>query len=177
MAWKGLKAEGYPEVAMNYFDAASSTEELVVLAWLLEEATRKFYRKLVETLQNQNIIRLFEDLAKGEEKHKFMLENLYVEFAGGSSDAGIKGHSLAQLKEDELMEGGVQLGEALEWVHGREEKDILEFAIALEATAYDRYLTMRRLIESEKSKRVFDTLAEAEKQHLERLTEAFERTL
>ena len=177
MAWMGLKAEGYPEVAMNYFEAASSTEELIVLAWLLEEATQKFYRELVGTLRNEDTIRLFDDLAKGEEKHKSMLEDLYGEFAGRSSAAGIQEHTLLAREKADLMEGGVKLGEASDWVRGREEKDILEFTVTLEANAYDRYLTMTRVIESEMSKRVFDSLSKAEKQHLERLTEAFEQTL
>ncbi|MGA7878589.1 MAG: ferritin family protein, partial [Desulfoferrobacter sp.] len=60
------------------------------------------------------------------------------------------------------------------WASAKAEKDIVELAMALEANAYDRYLIMRRMFEKEDSKRVFDFLSEAEKQHLERLTEAFE---
>ncbi|MDY0039804.1 MAG: ferritin family protein [Desulforhabdus sp.] len=176
-AWNGLKAEGYPEVAMNYFGAAASTEELVVLAWLLEEATRKLYRNISEALRDQSLILLFHDLAQGEEQHKSVLEGLYMEFAAGTAAAGIEGHRLSQSKGGDLTEGGVRLDEALQWLRGRKERDILEFAVSLEANAYDRYLTMWRLIENERSKRVFESLFRAEKQHLERLIEAFEGTL
>jgi len=171
MAWKGLKAEGFPEVAMNYFGSASSTEELIIMAWHLEEGTRKFYTKLLPLFANQEILRLFEDLGKAEQKHKSMLEGLYGEIAGKQFEID---YSFGQSEVDQLMEGGVKIQEALDWASAKAEKDIVEFAMALEANAYDRYLTMRRMFDSEDSKRVFNSLSEAEKQHLERLTEAFE---
>ena len=42
-AWKGLVAEGAPESGMAYFSPATKPEELIALAWLLEDGSRNFY--------------------------------------------------------------------------------------------------------------------------------------
>jgi rubrerythrin len=172
-AWQGLKAEGFPEIALEYFASDSSTEELIVLAWLLEEGAREFYRAIIERTESQTIGSLFDELAKGEEKHKAILEDLHAEFVG--KDADLKAHDLSQETDHALMEGGVSVNEALDWAQGKDERNILEFSIALEANAYDRYLAMKRSVEPKRSKEVFDKLAAAEKLHLESIAEAFER--
>lgn len=171
MAWNGLKAEGFPEVAMNYFGSVSSTADLIILAWHLEEGTRKFYMKLLPMLTRQNISRLFENLANAEQMHESMLEGLYREIAAKPLKTD---YGFGESETDQLMEGGVKIQEALDWAGTRAMKEIVELAMVLEANAYDRYLTMRRMFDSEDSKRVFNSLSEAEKQHLESLTEAFE---
>jgi hypothetical protein len=42
-AWKGLVARGAPESGMAYFSPATKPEELIALAWLLGDGSRKFY--------------------------------------------------------------------------------------------------------------------------------------
>jgi rubrerythrin len=75
------------------------------------------------------------------------------------------------------MEGGMSVSEALAWVKGKDSASIFELAIALETSALDLYIKMRRKMNDNKSRQVSDQLAEAEKKHLELLTDLFERKL
>ena len=52
-AWEGLTAEGPPEFGMAYFDGSEKPEELVALAWILEDGSRKFYSALLSLFDDQ----------------------------------------------------------------------------------------------------------------------------
>ena len=43
-AWKGLVAEGIPEAGMAYFSPATRPEEMIALAWLLEDGSLQILR-------------------------------------------------------------------------------------------------------------------------------------
>ena len=42
------------------------------------------------------------------------------------------------------MEGGVEVGKALEWTQGKGPEEIVEFALSLEVQSYDVYLKMEQ---------------------------------
>ena len=75
------------------------------------------------------------------------------------------------------MEGGLRLSKALEWARGEKLNGILELSVSLEANSHDLYIKMEREVEDKKGKNVFKTLAEMEKEHLNRLSSLFERNL
>ena len=77
-AWHGLVAEGEPESGMPYFTAAASPEELIALAWLLEEGSRKFYSSVSSLLGDNERGKIFLDLTAAEEHHKEALLHLYT---------------------------------------------------------------------------------------------------
>ena len=45
-AWEGLTAEGPPEFGMAYFDGSEKPEELLALAWILEDGSNKLSKAL-----------------------------------------------------------------------------------------------------------------------------------
>ncbi len=47
-AWQGMVAHGIPEAGMAYFSPAANAEELVGLAWSLEEGSKIFYQGVAE---------------------------------------------------------------------------------------------------------------------------------
>ena len=47
-AWKGMVAHGPPEAGMAFFTAAADAEEIVGLAWALEEGSKLFYQGVAE---------------------------------------------------------------------------------------------------------------------------------
>jgi rubrerythrin len=73
------------------------------------------------------------------------------------------------------MEGGVRVIEALEWVKGREIKEILDLCISLEANAYDLHLRMKARLEDPRGKELFTALSQEEKDHLDRLSSLLEQ--
>jgi rubrerythrin len=69
------------------------------------------------------------------------------------------------------------ISEALEWLKGKTLKDVLELCMSLETNSYDLYLKMERKVESNRTKQVFKTLSEEEKNHLDRLISMFEKIM
>jgi rubrerythrin len=173
-AWQGLVAEGFPEAGTPWFSPARTAGELTVLAWALEEATGLFYSKTAEALTGRGPSWLFRELAVAEEHHKEMLSAFYRYAAGAAGEVDFAA-LLGTSPRERIMEGGMALDEALAWSEGKAPRQILELCISLEAGAYDRYLFMPERVTSEDSRRLFRTLADEEKRHLEKLTVEFEK--
>ena len=169
-AWKGLIAEGTPESGIAYFSPATKPEEMVALAWYLENGSRRFYAELARTLMEANMADLYSQLASAEERHQATLLDLYKEFSEATPDAGFPKSVISAKDEDDVMEGGMRVSEALQWVKGKGVTEILELSLALETNAYDLYLTMEQRLKDQPSSRVFRVLSGEEKQHLERLS-------
>jgi rubrerythrin len=176
-SWKGLVAEGAPQSGMAYFSPATKLEELIALAWFLEDGSRKFYSELVSTLMDQEAKDLYHQLAKAEEHHQVSLLKLYEEFSGKVSDPGFPRSVIPPGKEGDVMEGGMLVGEALQWAKGKRTTDILELSLSLETNAYDLYLKMEYQMKDQRSAQVFNLLSGEEKQHLERLSTLLEQRI
>ena len=175
-AWKGLVAKGVPEAGMAYFDPGKSPEELTALAWLLEEASRKFYVEMSGKKGDTEAAALFRDLSADEERHKNSVFELYQAISGQKS-----GTARPQLPESaepgvEYLEGGMLLRQALEWARERGMRDVLDLSISLEANAADLYIKMERKMQDREAKKVFQTLSNQERSHLKRLSALLEKT-
>jgi sulfur-carrier protein adenylyltransferase/sulfurtransferase len=174
--WKGMPARGFPEVSIAFFPPDQTFEETIGVAWHLEEGTRRFYAEVSVMLADHKPGDLFRDLTAAEEKHKALLSSLYHELLEKEFQPAGFVSSMPLVGElDSTMEGGIHLSEALAWLPGKAAKDVLEFSLALETNAYDRYLTLAHNLEDEPSRRVLRALSREEKKHLERLTEVFEQ--
>jgi rubrerythrin len=176
-AWKGLVAEGAPESGMAYFSPATKPEELIALAWLLEEGSRKFYSELASGMKDQEAKNLFKDLFAAEERHQASLLKLYKELSGLTSTSGFPGSVISLEKEGDVMEGGLRLSEVLPWAKGKSVIEILELSVSSETNAYDLYVKMERQMKDQRSAQVFHVLSGEEKQHLERLSSLLERKI
>jgi rubrerythrin len=78
-------------------------------------------------------------------------------------------------KEGAVMEGGIRVSEALQWVKGKSVTDILELSLSAETNSYDLYVKMERQTKDQRSAQVFHLLSGEEKRHLERLSALFEK--
>jgi len=176
-AWEGFVAEGIPEAGMAYFSPATRPEEMIALAWLLEDGSLKFYESLAEMMEEQEAKGLFQSLKRSEEKHKTALWKMYEELLGRPPTSEFPDTMISGEAAGDVMEGGMLISEALKWSKGKTLKEILELSISLETNSYDLYLKMERKVESRSSKQVFETLFEEEKKHLEQLTSLFSRSV
>jgi sulfur-carrier protein adenylyltransferase/sulfurtransferase len=176
-AWQGLVAEGIPEAGMAYFSPATRPEEMIALAWFLEDGSRKFYESLAKMIEDQEAKGLFQNLKRSEENHKTTLWKMYEEISGKTPTPEFPDTVISKEAMGDVMEGGMLVSEALRWVEGKQLKDILELSISLESNSYDLYLKMERKVEGRNAKHVFETLSEEEKNHLERLTSLFVKKL
>ena len=176
MAWEGTLAEGFPGLIMAFFAPARSPEAYAALAWFLEDGMRKFYENLAGMLSETDAVNLFSQLALVEEHHKSELTKLYHWLSGEKANAGFPYGIVSEQSQDELLEGGISLKEALSWAIGKQTKEILELSIALETSAYDRYLAMKHNVEDIRSQQLFELLSQEEKRHLGRMTELLAKT-
>ena len=176
-AWKGLKAEGAPESGMLYFSTATRPEELINLAWLLEDGSHKFYSEMAQTSEDREAKDLFEWLAAAEKRHKASLVELHNEFSGVVSDQGFPRSVISPESENDVMEGGMRVSDALKWAKGKKMTDILELSLSLETNSYDLYLKMERQMEDQRSEKIFRLLSTEEKEHLKRLSSFLEKRI
>jgi rubrerythrin len=176
-AWKGLAAVGAPESGMAYFPPAASPEELIGLAWSLEDGSHKFYSELAATLTDKEAQDLYHQLAAAEEHHQDSLQKLYRELSVKAPDPGFPGSVIPPGKVGNVMEGGMLVDEALRWTEGRNVADILDLSLSLETNSYDLYLKMERQTKDQRSAQVFNVLSREEKQHLERLSSLLEKRI
>ncbi len=173
-AWKGLRAVGPPEAGMAYFDPAKKPEELIALAWLLEEGSSDFYREM-SGLKAPGTMSLFRELSADEEKHKSSLFKIYEKISLKEPDPGFPRSLVTLDPGSDYLEGGIVVKQALEWARGKDLKEILDFSLALEVNAIDLYIKMERRVAGKEAKEVFQILSNQEKNHLQRLTAAREK--
>jgi len=174
-AWEGLVAEGEPELGMAYFSPATKPEELIALAWYLEDGSHKFYAEMASVIEEREAKDLFKGLSTAEAGHKATLFKLYKEFPGVTSDEEFPRSVLSPEGEGDVMEGGIRLTDALKWAKGKKVEEILELSISSETNAYDLYIKMERQMKDQRSAQVFQILSKEEKQHLETLTSVLEK--
>jgi len=176
-AWKGLVAEKTPESGIAYFSPATKPEEMVALAWFLENGSRRFYAELGHSMSEPDISDLYLELASAEERHEATLLDLYREFVGAPPNDGFPKSIISVEHEDDVMEGGMRVSEALRWAKARSAAEVLELSLAVETNSYDLYLNMELRLKDQPSSRIFRVLSEEEKQHLERLSARFEEKM
>jgi rubrerythrin len=176
-AWSGGVAEGYPEAGMNWFATDLDAGEVVALAWLLEDGTRLFFQEMAAERDGDEASLLFLHLAAAEQHHGKALLKLYRELTGKEPGADFPSGIVHAPTEEKIMEGGMHLSEALSWARERDTGEILELAMSLEISAYDRFIYLRERFSNENVRTIFNLLAAEEKAHLESLTKLFEQHL
>ena len=143
-AWKGLVAEGIPEAGMAYFSPATRPEEMIALAWLLEDGSLKFYESLTKMMEDRETKGIFQNLKRSEENHKTTLWKMYEEISRKTPTHEFPDTVISKEPRGDVMEGGMLVSEALKWSEGKTSKEILELSISLETNSYDLYLKMER---------------------------------
>jgi len=171
-AWNGLVAGGAYGAGLAYFSRASRPEELISLSFALEEGNRLFYERISQELKGEEAASIFLSMSQAEERHKETLRELHARVSGkGGTPVNQEG-----MEAGEFLEGGAALGETLAWAKGKTLEEILELAIAMEASALDRYVQMGRAVADERSREVFQSLSREEQKHLERMTSLLDRS-
>ena len=171
-AWKGMVAHGLPEAGMAYFSPAANREEIVGLAWALEEGSKFFYQGVSEHFADDpEAQKMFEWLVSAEESHEKHLLETYEALTGTQPDFVKLRAKFSDSLSGAVMEGGVPVKDALEWAKDKGVSGSLELAMAMEVNAYDLYVKMSRAIEDKQAQQIFEKLSEEEQLHLEKLAD------
>ena len=162
---------------MAYFPDTAGAKELIGLAWVLEDGSRRFYSELAGLLGDEEGTRIFRGLSDAEGHHKDslmdLLHNIAKEESVSYSPESLEGHDEA----GDIMEGGMRISRGLQWARGKTLRSVLELAMSLEANSYDLYIKMYRKIADARSRKVFELLAGEEKVHLGKLAALLERQI
>jgi rubrerythrin len=170
-AWKGMVAQGLPEAGMAYFSPAANAEEIVGLAWALEEGSKIFYQGVAEHFsEDKEAQEMFNWLASAEKSHEQHLLQTYEALTGNQPDFNRLRAKFSDSLSGTRMEGGIAVRQALAWIQDKGVSESLELAIAMEVNAFDLYIKMSRSIEDKKSQQIFEKLSEEEQVHLEKLS-------
>jgi rubrerythrin len=152
---------------MAYFSPAANAEEIVGLAWSLEEGSKLFYQGVSEHFSDDKEAQeMFNWLVSAEKSHEKHLLETYENLTGNKPDFTKLRDKFSDSLSGSVMEGGVAVKEALAWIENKRASESLELAIAMEVNAYDLYIKMSRAIENEKAQQIFEKLSEEEQVHL-----------
>jgi sulfur-carrier protein adenylyltransferase/sulfurtransferase len=166
-AWNGLVARTKVDQGMVLIEGNETAEEVIALAYGLEEGSRRFYQDLGERSERPEVKRLFETLREAEVRHEDRLWERYRSLPDHVDER--------QAFEDRIvvraLEGGVTPDPFLARYPeaAREPAEALDLAMALETDALDLYLRMAAAFDQPEVRSVFFDLAEEERDHLKRL--------
>ncbi len=174
-AWEGSTASGPVGFHLQFVRGDEIPEEVVKLAYRMEEGLRRFHEEVKAGTENQDLAQVLTELIKAEEKHKNRLLDMVPTEKG-------KERILAELSRDsqnDLMEGGMGIGEFMERNRRflTSVKGYLELAMMVEAQALDLYLRMASASRHEVSQNILFEIGEEEKKHLNILGHFMERKL
>ena len=166
-AWNGLVSKAQVGQGMYLIEGNETAEEVVALAYGLEEGSRRFYRELAERSDVPEVRRLFETLHDAEIRHEDRLWERYRTLPGSFGDRrAFEEHAVPRALEggltpDQLLAGDPEAG--------RGYTESLDLAMALETDALDLYLRMAAAFHKSEIRSNFFELAEEERGHLEKL--------
>ncbi len=166
-AWNGLVASGPYETGLFLLEGRKNIDELVALAWSLEDGTGRFYSQMQELSEDEEAKQVFESLIKAEQGHKSKLLEAYRHITGKEiNDDAMQAQSVKG-----YLEGGVSVDEIV----GRLKKErpvlheMLEVSMQVETNSLDLYMRMLTEVEDKSASDILNVLIEEEKAHLLKL--------
>ena len=171
MAWEEQLLSDLPRT--DILANLDNIQDVMVAAIDLEKGAGLFYQYLIDKLPDKPFTEQLKKIAAMEMGHAKLIFNILVPLqeAKGSFE-----ELYASLSGD-ILEGGrplLTVCQELENRSGGFMINALEMAINIEYAAYDLYRTFADQCETPDMQNAFLTLAQAEKQHIEKIVEMFE---
>ncbi len=162
-AWAGLSAFGTETQGTEFFTVLSSSEDVIMTAYSLEDGLKDFYLKMMKKAFRPEAVKLFEDLAHVEDLHKDKLFQEYIRLSGNNDRDGFE-----KKIQKHNMEGGITTEEYLLRFQPDLDnlKDIIGLAMSIEAQALDLYSRASHITDTAIHAKLLTGIAEEEKRHL-----------
>ena len=160
-------------MGMMLLTGNETPQEIICLAYGLEEGLRKFYAAASDLAIETEVSAVLVRLAEIEVRHKQKLFDLFK--LVDSEDTSIE--SFEKKVTSELMEGGFDSGSLIEEIgpNFKTAADVLNFAMMLEAQGMDLYMRYAEKSENTKVREILFDMAEDEKAHLKSLGNLMEK--
>lgn len=163
-AWQGVKAVGPLALNLDLIRGDETPGEMIVVAYGLEEALRRFYMYFGQQQAAGRTKDLFQTLADAEEKHQALLRQAYLRLRPptGQDD------QLIPVAASGILEGGFKFDEFIRENESRltTATAILELALMVETQALDLYLRFAAREGEAATKNILYRLGDEEKAHL-----------
>lgn len=172
-AWQGLAAAGPEAMGMLLLKGDETPQDIIYLAYGLEEGLRKFYAAAAQLAIAPEIVDVLSKLAEIEVRHKQKLFNLYQTIDANTNTLS----SFEDAVNSELTEGGLDPDRLLEesMPTFKTAADVLNFAMMLEAQGMDLYMRYAEKSQDPRVKEILFAMADDEKTHLKSLGNLFEK--
>lgn len=166
-AWEGLTAEGPAEFGMFLLTGDETVDEIIVLAYGMEEGMWIFYEMIKESVEDTSAKELLAQLAGIEDRHKEKLFSLYSSI----SQSKINLDQFEAKIVSKVMESGMYTDEFIEQNRPamQDIPGILNIAMTLETQAFDLYSRYSQKAEDKATKDILYQIAQEEKAHLRSL--------
>lgn len=163
-AWEGSTAGGPVGFHLQFVRGDESPEEVIKLAYRMEEGLRRFHEAVKERTDDEELASVLTELIKAEEKHKRTVLELVPE--GAERERILR--ELTGVSDEDLMEGGMGIQEFMQQNRHflTTVKGYLELAMMVETQALDLYLRMGNASRNEAAQNVLFRIGEEEKGHL-----------
>jgi rubrerythrin len=163
-AWQAKIAVGPQDLGMDLFTGRESAEDILKVAYSLEQGLRDFYLSMEEKAENSRVAFLFSKLAEIEVKHQISLLKAYNQLG----PAEVTREEFEAMVGTKAMEGGLTTDQYLDRFgpDPGSEIEVISLAMSIEAQALDLYQRVgTRLIRSEAGD-IIHGIANEEKSHL-----------
>ncbi len=172
-AWKAKKATGTSQLGMALFQGSESSEDILKVAYSLEQGLRDFYFSMADQSEYPKVKDLFVKLSEIEVKHQELIFLAYCNIAVADMDRA----AFEKTVEKDALEGGMTTREYLDLFQPDLSSpiEVVSLAMSIEAQALDLYQRVSQSLKNTNSKKIVQQIANEEKAHLESLGKLMER--
>ena len=172
-AWEDRTATGPREFHLGFINGDESPEEIILLAYHMEEGLKKFHEAIKAKTDDPALSALLTGLIKAEESHeKTLLELRPKALWAPAPEAGEappdQMGEFSDASPSRLMEGGVDMNAfmAQNQPFLNDISGYLDLAMMIETQALDLYLRMAAESRNEQTRKILHRIGNEEKAHL-----------
>ena len=161
--WQFGHSTGCPEFAyIDFFEGQNAADQSLI-AWSMEEMSRQFYSKMSKRFEHTYFAAFFDELASDENRHKETLKAIWEALTGRPAGEAFPPEGYPKMT---LPENGESLDCLLKTSENLSAEQVIDYAMAMELTALDHHLYLKRHCQDPNSQRLFEIMADEEKRHL-----------
>lgn len=163
-AWKSKTAMGPQDLGMELFSGMESPEDILKVAYSLEQGLEEFYVSMEKKAENSQVKSLFLKLSEIEVKHQLSLLTAYNELG----QARVSREEFEAMVETKAMEGGLTTDQYLNMFKPDLDSpvEVVSLAMSIEAQALDLYHRVGAKVSQTLSREILIGIANEEKAHL-----------
>jgi rubrerythrin len=173
-AWNSDTAVGSEDSGMALFSGKEGIEEVLLIAYALEDGLQDFYTSMQEQVTQKEVKALFNKLSVIEVKHQ---DRLFAEYRAIAMNA-LSREAFERNAAVQSMEGGLTTEEYLALYPTNFEvvSEVISLAMGIEAQALDLYLRAAENCSQEATKKTLLRIAKEERTHLKLLGNLLDET-